>query len=66
MNDALCYSNLPHIGPNTNLEFPDDCHLLVDLGYNCRYPLLTSYRRLQHLIKEIKIMRVVSGHTRGR
>ena len=26
MNDALCLSNLPKIGPNTNLEFPDDCH----------------------------------------
>ena len=34
MNDALCFSNLPQIGPNTNLEFPDDCHLLVDLGYH--------------------------------
>ena len=52
MNDALCFSNLPQIGPNTNREFPDDCHLLVDLGYHCRYPLMTPYRRLQHLIKE--------------
>ena len=66
MDDALCFSNLPQIGPNTNLEFPDDRHLLVDLGYYSRYPLMTQYRRLQHLIKEIKIMRVVSGHTRGR
>ena len=24
MNDALCFSNLPQIGPNTNLEFSDD------------------------------------------
>ena len=28
MNDALCFSNLPQIGPNTNLEFPDDCHFI--------------------------------------
>ena len=66
MNDALYFSNLPQIGPNKNLGFPDDCHLLVDRGYHCRYPLMTLYRRLQRLIKEIKIMRVVSGHTRGR
>ena len=44
MDDALCFSNLPPIGPNTNLEFPDDCHLLVDLGYHCRYPLMTTGR----------------------
>ena len=54
MNDALCLSNLPQVGPNTNLDFPDDCHLLVDLGYHCRYPLMTPYRRLKHLIKEKK------------
>ena len=47
INDALRFCKLPKIGPNTNLEFPDDCHLLAGLGYHRRYSLMTPHRRLQ-------------------
>ena len=46
-NDAGQYHLMPSIGPDQDLDFPENASLLGDNGYANRYPVMTRYRRDQ-------------------
>ena len=53
MNDAQQYHHLPKIGPNENLQFPEQGFILADKIYPCIYPLLNRYSQAQIQAKPI-------------
>lgn len=48
-NDAQVLTHLPDIGPNMELEFPNNCVLLADKIFPNVYPFTTPYRHQQIL-----------------
>ena len=47
INDAQQFNLMTRIGPNLQLPFPENCHLLADRIYANRFPLLTAYKSVQ-------------------
>ena len=43
-NDAQYWNHVPFIGPNSELEFPEDCIILADKIFPNRYPLLSPFK----------------------